>query len=518
MALSPEQRNALQREGLTLVTDFDDFEEDQLRVAFKNARAGIPGTPTIQAVSEVIQNGQVVQAAIPAIPGTPGVQSVPIPAKCITRLLIASVAYHYYKDTGREVTHTNMHFTNVLRDFHIEWKAMLSIAEQEAPSLPILSKNNPPLKWCESFKNFLYAIFGVRKVPLLYVIRENEDVTPENGNDPNVEYDPLQDGKAYGSSGSVLQDLILRMSHSHSLFKTDNATVYGFIEEATRGSQYAHTIKSYSRTKNGRGAWLAIMTSHVGINQWEKIEKDNTSWRLNSKWNGKKYALESFCSQHRAKFQQLEEASLHLNFQLPNDHTRVGYLLENIENSDLALQAALASIRQDKDGMRNDFESVVAILIPVDPFVQNKANKKTVTFEISPVASTKTGRGKKTGVDLRWHKPHEYKALSSEQKDELKEWQNSLDGKKAIADAKESYFKNKKKRKAEQDPNKGGKKQSARIAALEKQLSEQAAELKEQKTLAEIASALKTGKSSQSSEQMSLARQVLKIASRDQSS
>ena len=209
------------------------------------------------------------------------------------------------------------------------------------------------------------------------------------------------------------------------------------------------------------------MTSHVGINQWEKIEKDNTSWLLNSKWNGKKYALESFCSQHRAKFQQLEEASLHLNFQLPNDHTRVGYLLENIENSDLALQAALASIRQDKDGMRNDFESVVAILIPVDPFVQNKANKKTVTFEISPVASTKTGRGKKTGVDLRWHKPHEYKALSSEQKDELKEWQNSLDGKKAIADAKESYFKNKKKRKAEQDPNKGGKKQSARIAALE---------------------------------------------------
>ena len=156
--------------------------------------------------------------------------------------------------------------------------------------------------------------------------------------------------------------------------------------------------------------------------------------------------------------------------------------------------------------------------IPVDPFVQNKANKKTVTFEISSVASTKTGRGKKPGVDLRWHKPHEYKALSSEQKDELKEWQNSLDGKKVIADAKESYFKNKKKRKAEQDPNKGGKKQSARIAALEKQLSEQAAELKEQKTLAEIASALKTRKSSQSSEQMSLARQVLKIASRDQSS
>ena len=517
MALTNEQREALEREGLSTVNDFDDFEEDQLRVAFKNARAGIPGTPTIQAIPEVIQNGQVVQAAVPAITGTSGVQSVPIPAKCITRLLIASVAYHYYKDTGREITPTNMHFTNVLREFHIEWNAMLSMAEQEAPSLPMLTKNNPPLKWCESFKNFLYATFGVRKIPLLYVIRENEDVTPENGVDPNATYDPLQTGKAYGSSGSVLQDLILRLSHDHPLFKTDNSTVYG----STRGSNYSHTIKPFSRTKNGRGAWLAIMTSHVGINQWEKIEKENSSWLLNASWNGKKYSLESYCSQHRAKFQQLEEASQHLNFQLPNEHTRVGYLLNNIQNSDPALQAALASIRQDKDGLRNKFEDAVAILIPVDPFVQNKANKRTTSYEISSVV-TNNGRGSKTGVELRWHKPNEYKVLTREQKDELREWQISNDGKKAIADAKESYFKNKKKRKANDNSNSEGnskKKYSARIASLEKQISEQAAELKEQQKLAEISSALKANKSSQPADQLSLARTMLKIATReDQSS
>ena len=85
--------------------------------------------------------------------------------------------------------------------------------------------------------------------------------------------------------------------------------------------------------------------------------------------------------------------------------------------------------------MRNDFESAVAALIPVDPFDNNKANKKSTQFNVSSL-STKTGRGSKTGVDLRWHKPHEYKALSSEQKDELREWQNSNDGKKIIADAK----------------------------------------------------------------------------------
>ena len=130
-----------------------------------------------------------------------------------------------------------MHFSNVLRDFHVEWKAMLSMSEQESPSLPMLLKNNPPLKWCGSFKSFLYATFGVRKVPLLYVIREKEDVTPENGADQDLTYDPLQHGKAYEFSGSVLDNLIMRLSHDHSLFKTDNATLYGFLEETARGSQ-----------------------------------------------------------------------------------------------------------------------------------------------------------------------------------------------------------------------------------------------------------------------------------------
>ena len=46
---------------------------------------------------------------------------------------------------------------------------------------------------------------------------------------PNVTYDPLQPNKSYGSSGSVLDDLINRSGHDHALFKTDNATVYSLI-------------------------------------------------------------------------------------------------------------------------------------------------------------------------------------------------------------------------------------------------------------------------------------------------
>ena len=151
---------------------------------------------------------------------------------------------------------------------------------------------------------------------------------------------------------------------------------------------------------------------------------------MTAKWNGKKYDLQTFFSQHRAKYQQLVEASTHIKFQVPNEHTRVDYLLENIECSDSSLQAAIAKVRTDTDGAREDFELAVSELLPVDPFVRNKANSKSVTFAISGVDGDTQGRGSKTGVDLRWYDDDEWKKLSSSEQEELREWRKTNAGKK----------------------------------------------------------------------------------------
>lgn len=519
IALTNEQRIALRREGLVSVQDLLDFQKEDLKVAFRNVRTGIPGspaTPAVAAIPAVVADGVVIQAEVPATPGTaaiPTVLPVPIPARSTSRLLIASVAYHYYRDTGRTITPVNMHFTNVLRDFNIEWQALETMADNEAPSLPLLSKNNPPLKWCESFKQYLYSKFGVRKVPLLYVIRDNVEVTPEAD-------DPLQTGKAYGASGSVLTDLISRLSHNHPLYRSDNANLYAFLEEAARNSTYASTIKPFAQSKNGRKAWFALITSHVGMDKWEKIERDNSAWLMTSKWNGKRYSLESFCSQHRSRYLQLEEASIHTKCQLPNEHTRVGYLLDNIDTSDAGLQVAVGSIRQNHNNLRDNFEASVATLLPVDPYVKSNASKKPAHYEVSSVTSN-TGRGSKTGVDLRWYKPEEYKTLSTDAKKELREWQGTNDGKAAIATSKDLYFKNKSKRKGKDVSNPGQSKRSkhmARISALEKTVADQAAKLEDQSKLAEIASTIKSNKSTSSSDQLSLARTIMSIASRQSDS
>eukprot|EP00957_Ditylum_brightwellii_P095929 7309117-Ditylum_brightwellii.AAC.1 len=65
----------------------------------------------------------------------------------------------------------------------------------------------------------------------------------------------------------------------------------------------------------------------------------------------------------------MEAASQHVNFQLPNEHSRIRYLLASIENNDARLQAAMASINSNQgiDKMRLDFEKAVAHLLPYCP-------------------------------------------------------------------------------------------------------------------------------------------------------
>ena len=300
MGLSADQRAALALEGFVTELDFLDFDHDALQQSFKNTRAHAPAEP--------------------------------IPAKSTSRLLVASIAYSYYIDTARDVTTANMHYNNVLRAFKLEWNAITTMSEKANDlKLPVLSKNCPPLKWCESMTHYLFNTFGVRKIPLTYIIRDSAVVAPEappagDIADPDITYDPLVRDSAYGNSGTVLGDLIARASHTHVLYKTDNAQLYSLIEQAARNSSFLSTIKSFEKRKDGRGAWLALITAHVGDSKWEQILSDNSKWLINARWNGKKYALESFVAQHRQKFEQMKEASLHVTFQVPTEHTRVSYI------------------------------------------------------------------------------------------------------------------------------------------------------------------------------------------------
>ena len=79
--------------------------------------------------------------------------------------------------------------------------------------------------------------------------------------------------------------------------------------------------------------------------------------------------------------------SRHVVYQLPNEHTRICYLLDAIEWNDPPLQAAIANIEDDKGdgtianpGKRNDFELAVSYLLPKDPVALRVAKSPNLRY------------------------------------------------------------------------------------------------------------------------------------------
>ena len=122
----------------------------------------------------------------------------------------------------------------------------------------------------------------------------------------------------------------------------------------------------------------------------------------------------------------LEQCRVHVKCVVPDERARVGYLLENIENNDADLRAAVASIKMDDKptGLRENFEKAVAILLPTDPVVKkkkkrNRAEISSITNAPAPPRKKKRSKGR-TGVELRYYKYGEFKKLTDAQKEELK--------------------------------------------------------------------------------------------------
>ena len=151
-----------------------DFGKEELELALKTMRTAIPGVTPISAIFDA--NGGETTPEIHVIPAIP---PVVMPAKSNNLLEVALIAWHYYTDTSRNTINTNMHYNNVLKNLYIEWKAIISMAEESKSDVPMISKTNPPLKCIDTFEDLLMNTFGVCKTPLAYVTRDLVDVPPE---------------------------------------------------------------------------------------------------------------------------------------------------------------------------------------------------------------------------------------------------------------------------------------------------------------------------------------------------
>jgi len=369
-------------------------------------------------------------------PGAPVGATIPRPpyvlgAKSQKRLIAASDLIRYYVTTGRALTQGNIQWDPIIKNFTEQWSA-LKARKDEDIAVPKLSRGLPMLKWVEAFTDFLSRKVGARTIPLVYVIRA-EPAVPAAA-------PALENNKPHSTiHGSVEGELVARASHDHPLFREDNSKVYFFLEEALRGTSYAPSLSPFQRRKDGRSAFSSVKGQYAGMDKWQAELKKQDEFIHNRRWKGQNnFSLEKFIAQHRNAFVSMTQCADHVEFQLPNEYTRVGYLLSGIETSDPKLQAAIAVVESDSnaDGKRHNFEDTASYLLPKDPVAarQRNENDKRPAADISGVEigdstrnvsafGSKPGIGK-TGVHLRYHENEEYETLKDDQKKELREWRD----------------------------------------------------------------------------------------------
>ena len=326
----------LQAEGITLVSDLADFNKDSLQQLVDNLRhpgGRVPDpNPAAQAGS-----------TIPTPPFAFG-------AKSLRRIAVVCDLVKYYRTVGRNLTSANLQWNTMMKNFDVQWTALKEKKGEDPPETPKISKALPVIKWTEAFQDFLNREIGNHNIPLAYIIRDEPN--------PPAMAPPLAPGQPHSvEHGSVEADSIARASRTHALFRNDNSDLYFLLEEATRGTSYAASIRPFT-------------SQYAGKDKWEAEIKKQEQLLHTRIWKGQSnFLLEYFISQHRNAFVSMSACAEHVQYQLPNRHSRVGFLIDAIQCADAGLQAAMASVKTDNspNGLRNNFERAVSHLLPYDP-------------------------------------------------------------------------------------------------------------------------------------------------------
>ena len=372
----------------------------------------------------------------PQIPGAGGAlvnqQAFHLPAKSLMRLKVAAQVVLYYTRTGRALTSANLTWTR-MSNFKVEWDSLKEQKESnDEGSLPVISQKLSVTSFFEAYDTFVGNFIGQSGCPLSWIYRPDDAV-------PAVAPALEPDQPFSTEHSSVSHEMVARMSHTHPLFRADNATGYAQLVTATLGTQYASTIAPFKRTKNGRAALKALKAQFAGKAYWDKEVKIMTDFMHGSKFTGNTgFTLHAFLAKHRASFHTLQRCKEHVQVELPNERSRVGYLLDNIDCSDRDVVTALSHIRMDDGaaGMRSDFERAVAFLLPTDPVKKKRGGSKRNAGHISSTTAAGGGGGKNegtktkktrfkptfgaTGVEFRYYKTAEFNKLTNEQKEELR--------------------------------------------------------------------------------------------------
>ena len=132
---------------------------------------------------------------------------------------------------------------STLENFDVQWQALKYLKKKDDPDAPKITKSGSIIKCIEYFKLHMNAIVGVRNWPLVYVVREEADLT-------NVTRGNLIAGQPHSEENVSLEaELVQITSHDHPLFRNDSGDVYERMERALSGLNYSSAIIQFQKKR-----------------------------------------------------------------------------------------------------------------------------------------------------------------------------------------------------------------------------------------------------------------------------
>jgi hypothetical protein len=237
------------------------------------------------------------------------------------------------------------------------------------------------VKTFDAIDSYLRVTLGETKIPLAYVTREDIEVEA-SADDPAANYQTTD------------LEMIARAPHEtapgipHPTLVVDNFKVWEILQEICLDNNAWTWIKSFARSRNGRGAYLALHSHYLGISKSDNIQAEAENKLKNTFYSGERrnWNFERYVQIHKDQHTAIE-GLFRYGYPSLDERTKVRHLMAGIRTNELdTVKAQVWS----SIALRGDFDACVDLF---KTFIQQKASSTTKTLNISGTSTERGGRG-----------------------------------------------------------------------------------------------------------------------------
>ena len=262
----------------------------------------------------------------------------------------------YYFHTAVKVLHTIPCVMDISIDeakhYGHTYKASLTSNDEdnEDVELPQLKEGKDWSRFKESFLMKLNLFKGVRGIPVDYVIdttvRQYTRANMTRGEEHVVDIDE--------------ESLKTRTVHFGEGFKVDNRTVWNKLKVALIDKPGYNHISQFNATRNGRSAWMALITYYEGQHYQQHLREIAFSKLQNTFYRGEtaRFNFEKYINIHKESHKMLQDAQYNNGLGLDNE-TKVQYFRNGIKQ-DTGIEIALSNARSQ--AVYQDFGALISFL------------------------------------------------------------------------------------------------------------------------------------------------------------